>query len=71
MQKSFEQSVHLYRPKGLIPSAPTSVAAPPVPFAEFESEFPFVAFDPFVLPEVDAFLVSPESAAGWNGLAHA
>jgi len=72
VQKSFEQSVHLYRPKGLIPSVPVSIAAPPVPSVEFESELPFlVEVDPLVLLAPDAFLPDPGCVVGWNALAHA
>lgn len=71
-QKSFEQSVHLYRPNGLIPSVPLSIAAPPAPSAEFESELPFlVEVDPLVLLAAEAFLPDPERLVGWKILAHA
>ena len=70
VQKSFKQSVHRYRPKGLITSAPVSIAVPAAPLAEFESEFPFVAeVLPLALSEL--FLPGPESVVGWNVLEHA
>jgi len=53
VQKSFEQSVHRYRPNGLTPSAPVSVAAPPPALVEFEFESPFV---------VELFLPGPGGA---------
>jgi len=72
VQKSFEQSVHLYRPRGLIPSAPVSIASPPVPLVEFGPEFPFVAeVVPCALPATEFLLPGPESAVGWNILEHA
>lgn len=65
VQKSFEQSVHRYRPRGLIPSAPVSIAAPAAP-----SESPFIVdVVPFALSEV--FLPGPESVVSWNILEHA
>ena len=64
--------MHLYRPRGLTPSAPVSIAAPPVPLVEFASEFPFVAeVDPLVFPAAGFFLPCPESVVDWNALAHA
>ena len=68
VQKSFKQSVHRYRPRGLIPSAPVSIA---VPLVEFESEFPFVAeVIPLVLSATEFFLPGPERPVGWNVLEH-
>lgn len=65
VQKSFKQSVHRYRPRGLIPSAPVSID---VPLVGFESEFPFVVETvPLVL---SFFLPGPESVAFWNVLEH-
>ena len=65
--------MHLYRPKGLIPSVPESAAAPPVPPVELESELPFlVENDPLALPAVEALLPEdPECVMGWNVLAQA
>jgi hypothetical protein len=73
VQKSFEQSVHLYRPRGLTPSVPVSIAAPPVPSVEFESELPFLLeVDPLAIPTAEVFpLPDPEYAVVWNALAHA
>ena len=72
VQKSFEQSVHRYRPRGLIPSAPVSIVAPVVPLVEFGSEFPFVAeVAPLAPPATEFLLPGPESVACWNILEHA
>ena len=69
VQKSFEQSVHRYRPKGLIPSVPISIATPVVPSAEFGPKFPFVAG---VTPLATEFLLAgPDGVVCWNILEHA
>lgn len=71
-QKSFEQSVHLYRPKGLIPSAPASTAAPPVPLAELALELPAVVEAATLdFPVAELLLPCPGSGVNWKVLAHA
>jgi len=57
--------VHRYRPKGLIPSVPVSVAGRPVPSVELGSESLFVVEAvPFDLLVVEFFLPGPESDTG-------
>jgi len=59
--------VHRYRPRGLIPSAPVSIAVPAVLLVELESEFPFVVeVVPLALSVTELLLPGPESEAGWN-----